>query len=149
MRPDALRGRPALPDSEVEWEDLLVRLEVVPRVVRHTIEDHEGPGAAGVLREMIRREEAVGRWLEALAAGEPVALAERGDATGEELAWLVQRFAALRARTFVMVQRRGIEVWRWEGPLSDGAPASVYQVLSALAERDGEALARIRAVSPC
>ena len=78
----------------------------------------------------------------------PRAGIERG-APGEEMQedddplGRVRRFAGLRARTFAMVQRRGLDVWDWrvEG---DG---TVYQLLRWLAEHDASLLTRLRAAT--
>jgi hypothetical protein len=148
MEPDLVRRLPVAPASELEWEDLLVRLEIVPRVVRNTLEEVSGPAAAETLARMVATEAAVGRWLEAIATGgaAPAAAPLDGQADAESLS---RRFASLRARTFAMVQRRGLEVWRWEAGLEDGAPVSAYQLLSALAAHDGAALAELRRGRPC
>jgi hypothetical protein len=125
----------------------LVRLGIVPRVVRNTLEEVSGPAAAETLARMVATEAAVGRWLEAIATGGAAAPAALdGGADAESLS---RRFASLRARTFAMVQRRGLEVWRWEAGLEGGAPVSAYQLLSALAAHDGAALAELRRGRPC
>lgn len=131
------------PGSVGEWEDLLVRLEIVPRVARNAVEDvRDADAARRVLDEAVDREREAGRLLEAAAGiggGEGGAAApEDDDPLGR-----VRRFAGLRARTFAMVQRRGLEVWDWrvEG---DG---TVYQLLRWLAEQDADLLARLRAAT--
>ena len=49
MTPDDLLKLPARPESEVEWEDLLVRLELMPKALRVELE-HPGRAEA---RDMI------------------------------------------------------------------------------------------------
>lgn len=146
-----VRALPQRPDSEVEWEDLLLRLEIVPRVARNEVDEVRDPAsAATLLREAIEREQRVGRWLEQAAGMDP---SERGISQGEieenrDPVELVHRFASLRARTFAMVQRRGLEVWEWHAPLDDGGEApSAHQFLLWLAHRDGELLAALRQAS--
>ena len=129
------------PDSVGEWEDLLVRLEIVPRVARNAVEDVRDVAAAlRALSEAIEREREVGRLLEEAAGigggGSGGAVQEPDDPLG-----LVRRFAGLRARTFAMVQRRGLEVWDWR---VDG-DGTVFQLLSWLAGHDGDLMARLRA----
>lgn len=136
-------GYPERPESEVEWEDLLLRLEIAPRVARNEVEDPGDAGlAAQALAEAVLREAEVGRLLEA-AAGLPggggAGMGESGDAVA-----LVHRFASLRARTFAMVQRRGLEVWEWR-VRSEAGEGSVHQILRWLVDQDGELLARLRA----
>jgi hypothetical protein len=151
--PEELARFAPRPASEVEWEDLLIRLEIVPRVVRNTLDeaDPAEPALVALLGEVVRREARVGRWLESLAAA--AAGAGAPSQTGEEppgdAEWLSHRFASLRARTFVMVQRRGLEVWGWAGELESGRPATVHQLLSWLAEQDGQALLDLRRATRC
>lgn len=136
-------GYPERPESEVEWEDLLLRLEIAPRVARNEVEDPGDAGlAAQALAEAVLREAEVGRLLEAAAglpAGGGAGMGESDDAVA-----LVHRFASLRARTFAMVQRRGLEVWEWR-VRSEAGEASVHQILRWLVDQDGELLARLRA----
>jgi hypothetical protein len=151
--PDDLARFAPRPASEVEWEDLLIRLEIVPRVVRNTMDgaDAAEPGLVALMDEVVRREARVGRWVETLAAaaagaGAPAAAGEEPAGDAE---WLSHRFASLRARTFVMVQRRGLEVWGWAGELEPGRTATVHQLLSWLAEQDGRALLDLRRATRC
>jgi hypothetical protein len=135
---------PEQPASVADWEDLLVRLEIVPRVVRNAVEEVENSASAvEVLTLAADREVEVGRWLEAAARiGEP---GERAaDAAAADVAELALRFASLRARTFAMLQRRGVDVWRWQGPLRGGGSATVNQLLLWLAGRDAVLLSELR-----
>lgn len=157
MRPEEIAALPAVPASVGEWEDLLVRLEIVPRVVRNSIEEvTDVATAAAALAAAVTRERSVGAWLEA-AAGIALESRRHGDeasaAATTDLYHLALRFASLRARTFAMVQRRGLEVWGWEHPLHDpsaGAEATArgsataHQLLLALARSDGALLAALR-----
>ena len=49
MTPEAARDFPRLPPSEVEWEDLLLRIELMPRALRVTL-DELGTGPVGARR---------------------------------------------------------------------------------------------------
>ena len=143
MAPEELALLPARPPAVAEWEDLLVRLEIMPRALRATLEDGRvGQGESGMLRALLERELRVGRWLERAAFGDagsaPLQPPDAADAR-----WLEDRFAAARARNFAMVQRRGVDVWAWTGEL-DGTGVTVYQLLSGLMRADAAALAALR-----
>lgn len=151
--PDELARFAPRPPSEIEWEDLLLRLEIVPRVVRNTLEETDPADSRLIelLGGIVEREARVGGWLEGIAAdaaGREAPAGEPERAAGD-VDWLSRRFASLRARTFVMVQRRGLEVWGWEGDLEPGRGATVHQVLAWLAERDGAALLDLRQAVRC
>jgi len=144
-------GLPARPPSEVEWEELLVRLEITPRAVRLAVEDAGGDSA--VVREVLR--DAIGKeiwWaelLQQLRDGRPVQMNRAiplfpgpEPSAGE----LVDGFAQLRERNFAQVQRRGLGVWEWESPVDGGqGTLTAYQVLQGMAHGDGETLAAVRA----
>ncbi|HYR12300.1 MAG TPA: hypothetical protein VEQ60_31220 [Longimicrobium sp.] len=142
------RTLPARPPSEVEWEDLLVRLEIMPRALRVAIEDApaDAPALTQALRDGVRAEAALQAMLEAMVDGRELAAdapagpeAMPGDAQA-----LLAEYARLRTRSFVMVQRRGLNVWDWRvrgGPY-DGATA--YQLFQAAARTDGMLLAAVR-----
>lgn len=139
------RTLPARPPSEVEWEDLLVRLEIMPRALRVAIEDAPAghPGVVAALRTGVAAEAALQRMLEAMVDGREVAdggvEGMDGDAAG-----LLAEYGRLRTRSFVMVQRRGLNVWDWQvrGGPHDGATA--YQLFQAAAQMDGMLLAAVR-----
>jgi hypothetical protein len=144
MIPELLASLPTRPFSEVEWEDLLVRLELMPRALRILLEDRDADDAdvARVIHRLASREEAAARYLEAAAGLEPRGRAEVQDLVLEELA--LDHFVRVRARNFAMVQRRGVEVWNWSIALDEGDSVTVYQVLARLANADVEALGEIR-----
>lgn len=136
---------PARPDSVAEWEDLLVRLEIAPRAVRVTLEEVEdSTSAARALRTAAYREAEVGRLLESAADLPQSAGREDGVLAEDGLSALSIRFASLRARTFALVQRRGLEVWEWRAPLPSGSAVTVYQLLLWLAKQDAALLAELR-----
>lgn len=137
---------PPRPESVAEWEDLLVRLEIAPRVVRNAIDEVVDAGEASrVLSEAATRERTIGRWLETASRIDRTRGADRvAGAPGKDPAELAYRFASLRARTFAMVQRRGLDVWQWEGALGEGPSVTAHQLLFWLARRDARLLADLR-----
>lgn len=142
-----LASLPARPPSEVEWEELLVRLEIAPRALAIAVEETPpaDPDVARVLRSGVRRERELRAALEAMHAGgeasppagpEPAAEADAGE--------LLAELARLRSRNFAFVQRRGVDVWEWRvegGPLGG---TTAYQLLRATMRSDREMLERIR-----
>lgn len=149
MMSEEIAGLPTRPGSVAEWEDLLVRLEIAPRAARLSIEEVEdAEGAARALESATVREAGIGRLLEvATRIPEPARRLDPQDAPTREPAALSLRFASLRARTFAMVQRRGLEVWDWETRLDGGEPVTVFQLLQWLAALDARLLADLRATS--
>lgn len=143
MVPDEIAGMPERPAEIAEWEDLLVRIEIMPRALRGALEEpgvgDEEPSAA--VEALLERELRVGRWLEVAAFGnaeQPSVRPPERDSRS-----LAERFAAARARNFAMVQRRGVDVWSWAGEI-DGTTVTVFQLLSWLVRSDAEVLAAIR-----
>ncbi|HEU4881700.1 MAG TPA: hypothetical protein VFT45_05630 [Longimicrobium sp.] len=142
------RTLPARPPSEVEWEDLLVRLEIMPRALRVAIEDAPGghPGVAEVLRMGVLTEMALQQMLEAMVDGRELP-AEYGfgvEGMPGDAAGLLAEYARLRTRSFVMVQRRGLNVWDWQVRGGPYPGATAYQLFQAAAQTDGMLLAAIR-----
>ncbi len=144
----ALLSYPPRPESEFEWEDLLVRIEVMPRALGVAIEEvgDMDPTMEAILAELVNREEIAQGLLEGAAAA-----AEGWDAPLSEASQVVilqednlARFVRLRVRNFAMVQRRGINVWDWAARLGDGRRATVYQLFGYLAAGDVETLAALR-----
>ncbi|MQA90656.1 MAG: hypothetical protein GEU90_10535 [Gemmatimonas sp.] len=147
MNPDSVLCYSPRPESEVEWEDLLVRLEVMPRALSLLLEDRDSTGGQSTdLLESLLEAELFTCFFLAQAASLPVTPvgdpANRSPATDS-----VDRFVRLRARNFAIVQRRGIDVWLWKAEVGDGVSATVYQVLRALAERDSTVLAGVRGLT--
>jgi hypothetical protein len=140
------RTLPARPPSEVEWEDLLVRLEIMPRALRVAIEDAPAghPGVVQALRTGVAAEAALQRMLEAMVDGREAQDGGGVDGMDGDAAGLLAEYARLRTRSFVMVQRRGLNVWDWQvrGGSYDGATA--YQLFQAAAQMDGMLLAAVR-----
>lgn len=143
MRHEAAPSLPPQPLEIAEWEDLLVRLEIMPRALRSTLDGvPNGAEIDRIISEMVQREESAGRWLEVAATGEP-ADDSRGT-RGPGIRNPVERFEALRLRNFSMVQRRGVEVWGWRATTGEGSEVTVYQLLSSLVLSDAEALLALR-----
>jgi hypothetical protein len=145
MIPRDLRTLPARPPSEVEWEDLLVRLEIMPRALRVAIEDAPADAAmAEALEEAVGNEVRIQQELEAMSRGVESPVSVVVDLTDDSPRGLLAQFTRLRARTFAMVQRRGLNVWAWTSRGSDFEGTTAYQFLQAAAASDGAALAAIR-----
>jgi hypothetical protein len=136
----------------VEWEELLVRLEVTPRALRLAVEDAGGdtPELRGVLAGIVAHEEGLAKLLEELRERRDlpgssfVGLGAAAGVPAEPAAQLAAAFARLRERNFAQVQRRGLDVWEWASRL-DGRPVTAYQALQWTARMDGEMLAALRA----
>jgi hypothetical protein len=139
------RTRPAVPPSEVEWEDLLLRIEITPRALRVAVEDAAGAAAAlAPLRAAVLEEALLQALLESMADGRE-APCEAGVAGVEgDPEAIARQFASLRARTFAIVQRRGLGVWEWRLRGGPWEGATAYQLLQGAAARDGRTLAAVR-----
>jgi hypothetical protein len=136
----------------VEWEELLVRLEITPRALRLAVEDAGGdsPGARAVLQGALGRELWWDHILPDLRAGNPIlgefSLDIGRDGREPDAGAMAEAFARMRERNFAQVQRRGLGVWDWESPVEGlGATLTAYQVLQYIARMDGEMLASLRA----
>lgn len=135
----------ARPDGLPEWEDLLVRFEVMGRALRVTLEEarHEQDASAAVLRRIIRDETEVADWLcRARGHGDtplPAPVARSDDPRD-----LADIFTSLRARNFAMLQRRGVDVWDWAGPIAGAGVVTAHQLVAALVGSDAAALAELR-----
>ena len=151
MSAPLLQNFVARPPSEVEWEDLLVRLEITPRALRLAVEDvGDSPQLRALLSVAAAREHGWGERLEDMREGRSFnENAGFGPAPedGTGAAEWVAVFTRQRERTFARVQRRGLEVWDWRsGPQPGNEPGTAYQLLQVMAHTDGELLAAIRAL---
>jgi hypothetical protein len=138
---------PAEPPSEVEWEELLVRVEVAPRALRLAVDDAPDatPGVRDALRHAFLWEARLQAVLASMAAVSPPPDAQKAVGDGEaDLAGVVREVARLRARSFAMVQRRGLEVWRWRAAGGAFAGATAYQLLAATVQHDRRTLDAVR-----
>lgn len=156
MDPDLLSRVPAQPPSIAEWEDLLVRLDIAPRAVRVAVDDiaHPGEEVLRVLQLAAAREVWYSAVIENLRLGQsfslnvgfgPITFGEEGKEREGSALDLCRAFEATRTRNFAQVQRRGVEVWKWEAPVTGGRTMTVYQMLTMVAQADAETLAMIRA----
>jgi hypothetical protein len=143
-------AHPARPAEVAEWEDLLVRLEIMPRALRNVLEGVPGETAAALaaLRALVDRERLLHAWFRALLAD---AAADVPGPDGVRLAAgeLADWFTRLRARTFAMVQRRGLEVWEWEAELAGHGRVSSFQLLCEAVRQDVGTLAELRRAGAC
>lgn len=146
MLPDNPHGFPPRPPSEVEWEDLLVRVEVASRALRIAVEESRADRGLVVqaLQGGILFETLLQRALEAIIDDRIMEDGYGVSDLPDDPAALVAEYARLRYRSFLMVQRRGLNVWDWtvRGGTWDGATA--YQLFQAAADRDGALLALVR-----
>lgn len=147
------RTLPSRPPSEVEWEDLLMRVEIAPRALRVAVEDApaDHPGVTRVLGMGVMAEMALQQMLEAMVDGRelPADSGFGGEGMPGDPETLVAEYARLRTRSFVMVQRRGLNVWDWRVRGGAFPGATAYQLFQAAAHTDGILLAAVRAaVSP-
>jgi hypothetical protein len=145
---ESLLKFPPRPASEFEWEDLLVRIETMPRALGIAMEDTspDGPGLRSLIDELVDRETHASRFLEAAAARAEGWTADPAPVPGNAERDGPRRFERIRARNFAIVQRRGIAVWEWRAVPGEDGP-TVYQLMEYLAESDVETLARIRAAT--
>ena len=145
IAPERIRHFPPRPPSEVEWEELLVRLEIAPRALRLAVEDARAPHGAllGLLQAATALEAGVQDAVYTMATGDAPEIRHEAPAAAAEP--LLEQIARLRRRSFAMVQRRGLEVWEWRAAAGPWAGASAYQLLSAVVEWDAGMLAAVRA----
>ncbi len=144
---DRLLIFPERPPSEVEWEDLLARMELAPRAFQLAADDADGnPRVAHVLASALALEGWFAAALKELQDGGTVPLdfgsAPAGASAAREV---LEGFSALRARNFAALQRRGISVWDWSAATEEeGGRVTTYQAASAVVEMDGRHLAVLR-----
>jgi hypothetical protein len=133
------KALPVRPPSEVEWEDLLVRLEIAPRALRIAVEEApaDHPDLLDLLRLGVMAEAVLREQLESMIDGRPVLDGIGVESVPDDTASLVAEIGRLRYRNFLMVQRRGINVWEWT--LQGGGMTGVtsYQLFQAAAKMDG------------
>ncbi|HEX6909659.1 MAG TPA: hypothetical protein VF142_04680 [Longimicrobium sp.] len=143
---DDPRTLPARPPTEVEWEDLLVRVEIAPRALRVAVEDAPAghPGVLEALRAGVVAEGALQEMLDAIVEGREARDEGGMEGMEDDAQALVARYARLRTRSFVMVQRRGINVWDWTVRGGPYPGATAYQLFQGAARMDGVLLAAVR-----
>ena len=145
---DRLLVFPERPPSEVEWEELLARLDLAPRAFHLAADDAAGnPRVAHVLFSAFALEHWFSAALKELQAGGMIPLdfgftpGSGGAAAAREV---LDAFSALRARNFAALQRRGIGVWDWSAATKEGGRVTTFQAASAVVEMDGRHLAVLR-----
>lgn len=140
------RTLPARPPSEVEWEELLVRLEIAPRALRIAVDEAPAghPAVREALLDGVAAETALQAAVEAMVDGRAAPEGMGIERAGADAAHLLGRFAQLRARTFAMVQRRGLNVWEWTSQGGTWPGATAWQLLQAAARTDGRLLDAVR-----
>jgi hypothetical protein len=145
---------PARPESVADWEDLLVRFEIMPRVVRVTLEDvGDEAQAEEVLMRMIDREARAAEWLNVASGGSGsdvggrVASSGAGASPLAGIPPLVEMLTSRRARNFAMLQRRGLQVWDWRADSGSEPAMTAYQLVAGLVASDARELAALRALT--
>src|SRR5690554_6048835 len=103
--PESSNRFPSRPASEVEWEDLLLRLELMPRALALALERSEIglPEVASILRELVEREARVCEGLDRAAANvsgdgsaEPTPAGQLAGPAVDGGVDLLTRFASIR-----------------------------------------------------
>jgi hypothetical protein len=145
------RTLPERPPSEVEWEELLVKLEIAARAVRLAAGDAaDSPDLRRALAAALVVEDAFGRHLEDLRQGREITDLHGpwGPDAGPlpDPGSLAAGIADRRARNFAAVQRRGIDVWEWRSPLTGGGAVSAYQLVQSRVQADAALLAELRRI---
>ncbi|HVG44937.1 MAG TPA: hypothetical protein VM890_09405 [Longimicrobium sp.] len=140
---------PAVPPSEVEWEELLVRYELTPRALRAALDDVELTGdtrerVGDLLRALVVNELQVTELFAAMRDARPVLQEPRIEVMSPEPRAAYERFAALRGRNFAAVQRRGLEVWEWRAEAPGQGTVTAHQLILASTALDAETLAGVR-----
>jgi hypothetical protein len=140
----------ALPPSEVEWEDLLVRYELAPKAVRLALDadDPDTERRGDLLRVLIVNERLTAALFAAMREGRDFADpfgAPQVMLLPRDLETLAARFGELRGRNFAAVQRRGLEVWQWRTTTRELGEISAYQMIQRSVELDAGTLAALRA----
>jgi hypothetical protein len=140
------RTLPARPPSEVEWEELLVRLEIAPRALRIAVDEAPAghPAVPRALLDGVAAESALQATVEAMVDGREAPGGAGMEEVRADAGELLGRFAQLRARTFAMVQRRGLNVWQWTARGGAWPGATAYQILQAAARSDAMLLDAVR-----
>jgi hypothetical protein len=157
MAGNPFAGYAARPADIAEWEDLLIRFEIAPRALRHTLEAAPGgldvadPSLAGVadqLRHLADREAEAWAWMQTLREGGELRAwaGPAGDAAAPPapLRQDLDRYVSYRTRNFAWVQRRGVDVWGWSATHPEHGEVTPFRLISYLARHDAHHLARIR-----
>lgn len=141
---------PALPPGVAEWEDLLLRFELGPRIAKTVLDEIPGEqwdqpvgtdprSPCDHLAHLAACEDDLQVWI---GASHPVSsvLPPERDARAH-----LERFSRLRDRNFAALQRRGVEVWEWTAAHPRWGETTVFQLLSVAVRHDGRHISRMRA----
>jgi hypothetical protein len=151
--PDNVSSYPATPRDIADWEDLLVRLEIMPRALRNALEEVNPSDAElpEILSELLVRERWVAEALPALREGgaAPVFpnasdVVEAHAESADPVRSMYYEVSSLRAKNFAQLQRRGFDVWAWTARRAEGGEMTAYQLLRYLVDRDAGFLASLR-----
>ena len=144
-----------MPPAVAEWEELLVRFELGPRIALTAFEEipthrwsesvsPDGWSPREHLAHLAVCEREVEGALRSLQAGEPLSGHAPEPSGSLEPEASLAEYARLRGRNFGAVQRRGVDVWQWAATHSEWGTVTVYQLLSAAVRRDGRHIRAIR-----
>lgn len=144
-----------MPPGIAEWEELLVRFELGPRIALTALEEipthrwseavsSDGWSPREHLAQLVGRELEVEAALRSLQAGEPLGGRTPEPSAELEPQVLLAEFARVRGRNFGAVQRRGVDVWQWTAAHPQWGTVTVFQLLSAAVGHDGRHVRGIR-----
>lgn len=135
---------PSIPPHIAEWEEILLRYELTPRAMRGTIEEPGDARTAAITARVIAAERTAAQWLSALRTGDDITAEWAPSAESGDAGAALDEFAALRARNFAGLQRRGIQVWEWKARHPHFGEVTAFQFVSACVARDARELAALR-----
>ena len=155
MTSNPYAGFPAAPPGIAEWEELLIRFELGPRIAATALEEIPAErwrdvGHAGAwsprehLAHLAASEAELEAGLRALQSGESLRSHAAEQQVGLEPRVYLDEYTRLRSRNFGAVQRRGVDVWAWAAPHPEWGTVTIYQLLSAAVRHDGHHIRRIR-----
>ena len=156
MQPDNIASYPATPQDIADWEDLLVRMEVMPRALRNALEEANPSDREllSILSEVLVLERWIVHALTAMREGGTVpeapdtnGIAEAPSGGSDPVNSMFYEISSLRAKNFAQLQRRGVNVWAWTAPRAEGSEMTAYQLLRFLVDRDAHALASLRGLA--
>jgi hypothetical protein len=131
----------------VEWEDLLLRLEIAPRALRVAADDAaHGEPLERLLAEAVHREGLWGERLEHLREGRRLPAPDVPPEARAAASASLEAFGRERARNFARLQRRGLDVWQWRAETSSGELITAHQLIRMRLLEDAEVLRAIRAL---
>jgi hypothetical protein len=141
---------PERPPSEVEWEELLVKLDIAGRAFRVAVDDAADTPELHELVTLAALSEAWwGQRLEDLREGRRFSLNVgfgpwTVDGEPVSMRYALDSLLRDRERNFAKLQRRGLSVWEWRAELVEGRSITAYQFAQMRAMADAEILRQIR-----